>query len=234
MPRPVFAVSVVSRFGRCEREDDGAGGTSLRSGAVLSRPSARPLVRHDPPAIEDLAAPDPGGLLALNRAGQAVAQNRAAGTEFLRPLELPRFVGEPKLRIVYLAGQPGLSAPGDGINQRAAVRRQKPRPHTGARGPIASEDPRSPGDCSAAPDVRGVLRQLAVVIHEIALLARRRGVMSPLRCTQRRHPDECRAWSRPVRCAVDAMPCGRAERGELRALGRRDADRLPGRRRRNG
>ncbi len=79
-------------------------------------------MRHDPPAVEDLATPDPGGLLALDRAGQAVAQNRATGTEFFRALELPRLVGEPKLRIVYLAGQPGLSARGDGIDQRAAVR----------------------------------------------------------------------------------------------------------------
>jgi len=98
-------MSMASRFGRRLCGDGRASGTSPGIGA-LAGTSAGPLVRDDPPAVEDLAAPDPGRLLALQRPGQATLQDRAAGAEFLGPLELARFGGEPQVLIVFLAGQP--------------------------------------------------------------------------------------------------------------------------------
>jgi hypothetical protein len=127
-------------------------------------------VRDDLPAVEDLATPDPSGLLPLDRPGQAAALNRAASTEFLRPLELPRFVGEPQITVVYLAGQRERGARADWIDQRVAVRRYVPRSHAGSRRPIASQGPGCASD-GAAPGVQDVPRKVAVVIHEIALLA---------------------------------------------------------------
>ena len=78
-------------------------------------------MRDDQPAVEDLATPDPGGLLALDRPGQAAALNRAAAAKFLRPLEPPRFVGEPQVTIVCLAGQPERNAPGAGVIHEIAL-----------------------------------------------------------------------------------------------------------------
>ncbi len=55
--------------------------------------------------IKDLAAPDTGGLVPLDGAGQASQSRGAAGAQCLRPLEIGRSLGEPQLGIVYLTGQ---------------------------------------------------------------------------------------------------------------------------------
>src|SRR5690606_40202735 len=44
---------------------------------VLARAAARPLARHDHTADEQLAAPDAPGLLALQRAGEALLAERS-------------------------------------------------------------------------------------------------------------------------------------------------------------
>src|SRR5689334_9401080 len=71
--------------------------------------------------VEDLAAPDPVGLVALDRAGQAGPAHRAAAAVHLGLLQVGGLLGEPQLRVLTLAreqfvegsGPPGEQDQGD-------------------------------------------------------------------------------------------------------------------------
>src|SRR5690606_34493172 len=66
---------------------------------VLARAAARPLARHDHTADEQLAAPDAPGLLALQRAGEALLAERALQAQGLGELDVGGSLGEAQLRV---------------------------------------------------------------------------------------------------------------------------------------
>src|SRR3954453_472421 len=76
-------------------------------GDLLAGPAPRSLARDHDAALEDLAAPDPPGLAAVQRAGQAGRAHRAVGAEGLGELQLRRALGEPQPRVLDPARQRG-------------------------------------------------------------------------------------------------------------------------------
>jgi hypothetical protein len=85
---------------------DAAGG-KLRPHPPCSsgRPAARPFLRDDRAAGEDLAAPDPVGFVSLDCAGQAGRAHRAGPAVCLGELQVGRHVREPQLRVLAVARQ---------------------------------------------------------------------------------------------------------------------------------
>jgi len=77
-----------------------AGGRKVNPGAA-----AASLERQHLAALQDLAAPDPAWFAPPQRAGEALAPDRAGGTQRLRPFEVRRRVREPEIWIVHVTRQ---------------------------------------------------------------------------------------------------------------------------------
>src|SRR5215468_5656753 len=69
------------------------------------RAAARRLPRGDRTAVEDLAAPDPAGLTAFERAGEAESADGARPAVRLGQLQVGRQLRKPQLRVLALAWQ---------------------------------------------------------------------------------------------------------------------------------
>src|SRR3954463_7797725 len=84
---------------------DLVGQLGVASDVDLAGTTAGPLARNHSATLENLAAPDTPGLVALDRAGEALDAQRALTAERLRQFQLGRAVGEPQVRVELPAWQ---------------------------------------------------------------------------------------------------------------------------------
>src|SRR5690625_810488 len=105
--RPTPGAGASSRTWRSGHRLPG-GGLARRGGGqrVLPGPAPAALIRDDLAVDEDFTAPHAPGFLALERAFEAFRPQRAGPAQGLRPLEVRRVFGEPKIdRVEVLARQ---------------------------------------------------------------------------------------------------------------------------------
>lgn len=121
-----------------------AGARKVNPGAA-----AASLERQHLAALQDLAAPDPAWFAPPQRAGEALAPDRAGGTQRLRPFEVRRRVREPEIWIVHVTRQAAWRPPTDRL---------------GGREIEAERRVREPGGFGAylAGVVHGVLQQVVI------------------------------------------------------------------------